>query len=70
MFHSFCDRGEPENALDIFDREQLLAFGTETAEASEEIWAEYPRIVAATRFIKLNLHLTISIQSKDEQNDV
>lgn len=46
MFHSFCDRGEAENALDIFDREQLLAFGTETTEASEEIWAEYPRIVA------------------------
>lgn len=46
MFHSFCDRGEPENALDIFDREQLLALGTESAEASEEIWAEYPRIVA------------------------
>lgn len=46
MFHSFCDRGEPENALDIFDREQLLALGTECAEVSEEIWAEYPRIVA------------------------
>ena len=48
MFHSFCDRGEAENALNIFDREQLLAFGTETTEASEEIWAEYPRIVAVS----------------------
>lgn len=43
MFHSFCDRGEPENALDVFDREQLLCWG---APEAEEISAEYPRIVA------------------------
>ena len=53
MFHSFCDRGEAENALNIFDREQLLAFGTETTEASEEIWAEYPRIVAVSSTKKM-----------------
>ena len=40
MFHSFCDRGEAENALDVFDREELLSGD------AEEIWAEYPRIVA------------------------
>ncbi|CAJ1407566.1 unnamed protein product [Effrenium voratum] len=46
MFHSFCDRGQPEAALDVFDREQLLALGSDSLEASEEIWAEYPRIVS------------------------
>ncbi|CAK9110185.1 unnamed protein product [Durusdinium trenchii] len=46
MFHSFCDRGEPENALDVFDREQLLCWGAPEAEDEPEISAEYPRIVA------------------------
>jgi len=61
MFHSFCDRGEPENALDIFDREQLLALGTESAEASEEIWAEYPRIVADNYPLISRLFFLISL---------
>lgn len=37
MFHSFCDRGEPENALDVFDREQLLCWGAPEAE-DEPVW--------------------------------
>lgn len=47
MFHAFCDRGQPEAALDIFDRQQLLPFAGDGAatEARDEIWAEYPRIV-------------------------
>eukprot|EP00931_Biecheleriopsis_adriatica_P006585 TRINITY_DN107970_c0_g1_i1.p1 TRINITY_DN107970_c0_g1~~TRINITY_DN107970_c0_g1_i1.p1 ORF type:complete len:866 (-),score=183.12 TRINITY_DN107970_c0_g1_i1:87-2564(-) len=47
-FHALCDRGQPEAALNIFDQEQLLPFGTEQvslAETSDEIWAEYPGVV-------------------------
>eukprot|EP00440_Ansanella_granifera_P036265 gb/GFBE01039353.1/.p1 GENE.gb/GFBE01039353.1/~~gb/GFBE01039353.1/.p1 ORF type:complete len:829 (+),score=181.64 gb/GFBE01039353.1/:1-2487(+) len=47
-FHALLDRGQPEAALDVFDREQLLPLGTDqavSAEVPEEIWAEYPRIV-------------------------
>ncbi|CAE7895475.1 unnamed protein product, partial [Symbiodinium microadriaticum] len=47
MFHSLCDRGQPEAALDVFDREQLLGDVDAPAEAADEIWAEYPQIVSA-----------------------
>lgn len=48
IFHTFCDQGRPEAALDIFDREQLLPFATEearTAEMEGELLADCPRIV-------------------------
>jgi len=49
-FHSFCDRGQPEAALDVFDRERLLPLATDQdqepgAEGDGEMLAEYPRIV-------------------------
>jgi len=48
IFHTFCDQGRPEAALDIFDREQLLPFATEetrTAEMEGELLADCPRVV-------------------------
>jgi len=48
IFHTFCDQGRPEAALDIFDREQLLPFATEdarTAEIEGELLADCPRVV-------------------------
>ncbi|CAE7739615.1 unnamed protein product [Symbiodinium pilosum] len=47
MFHSLCDRGQPEAALDVFDREQLLSDIDAPSEAADEVWAEYPQIVSA-----------------------
>lgn len=49
-FHSLCLRGQPEAALDLFDREQLLPLGADQAmpggpEMAGEALAEYPRIV-------------------------
>ncbi|CAE8651189.1 unnamed protein product [Polarella glacialis] len=48
MFHALCDRGQPEAALDVFDREQLLPFssGPAAEEYDDEVWTEYPRIVS------------------------
>mmetsp|Transcript_75057 Transcript_75057/g.195257 ORF Transcript_75057/g.195257 Transcript_75057/m.195257 type:complete len:825 (+) Transcript_75057:100-2574(+) len=50
MFHSLCERGQPEAALDVFDREQLLPLDLERCPESPEVDAEavveYPRIVA------------------------
>jgi len=53
-FHSLCERGQCEAALDLFDREQLLPFGGPGADRSsdsevqevDELFAEYPRLVA------------------------
>jgi len=49
LFHVLCDRGRPEAALDLFEREQLLPLGSEDGpqdtEADSEVLAEYPRIV-------------------------
>lgn len=51
-FHILCDRGQPEAALDLFDREQLLPLGVEQevigqlgADASAEVQAEQPHVV-------------------------
>eukprot|EP00933_Yihiella_yeosuensis_P008447 TRINITY_DN11388_c1_g3_i1.p1 TRINITY_DN11388_c1_g3~~TRINITY_DN11388_c1_g3_i1.p1 ORF type:complete len:826 (-),score=173.28 TRINITY_DN11388_c1_g3_i1:196-2640(-) len=49
MFHALCDRGQPEAALDLFDREQLLPLAAElptSEEASDDVLAEYPRIIS------------------------
>eukprot|EP00928_Gymnodinium_smaydae_P015122 TRINITY_DN15540_c0_g2_i1.p1 TRINITY_DN15540_c0_g2~~TRINITY_DN15540_c0_g2_i1.p1 ORF type:complete len:852 (+),score=231.62 TRINITY_DN15540_c0_g2_i1:72-2627(+) len=51
MFHELCDHGQPEAALDIFDREQLLPLapeqrGPEAADTAAELLAEQPRIVS------------------------
>mmetsp|Transcript_65698 Transcript_65698/g.189047 ORF Transcript_65698/g.189047 Transcript_65698/m.189047 type:complete len:116 (-) Transcript_65698:123-470(-) len=61
MFHALCERGQPEAALDVFDRERLLPLdgaaeqarsrqdGPAAAAAAEvegELAGEYPRIVA------------------------
>jgi len=50
MFHSLCERGQPEAALDVFDREQLLPLDLEhcpdSPEVEAEVVVEYPRIVA------------------------
>merc|ERR1712217_541424 len=48
LFHSLCDRGQPEAALNVFDRERLLPLATEQepdGEGDGEMLAEYPRIV-------------------------
>lgn len=61
MFHALCERGQPEAALEVFDRERLLPLdgaaeqarsrqdGPAAAAAAEvegELAGEYPRIVA------------------------
>mmetsp|Transcript_19682 Transcript_19682/g.58999 ORF Transcript_19682/g.58999 Transcript_19682/m.58999 type:complete len:341 (-) Transcript_19682:27-1049(-) len=49
MFRSLCERGQPEAALDIFEREQLLPLSAEptlSQEVEAEMACEYPRIVA------------------------
>ncbi|CAE7557415.1 unnamed protein product [Symbiodinium natans] len=43
MFHSLCDRGQPEAALDVFDREQLLGDVDAPAEA-ELASPSHPRL--------------------------
>mmetsp|Transcript_85444 Transcript_85444/g.242236 ORF Transcript_85444/g.242236 Transcript_85444/m.242236 type:complete len:824 (+) Transcript_85444:116-2587(+) len=46
LFHSLCDQGRPEAALDVFDREQLLPLAEgAAAELDGELLAECPRVV-------------------------
>jgi len=51
LFSALCRRGQPEAAVDLFDREQLLPLGSEwhaqgNGEGGADMLAEYPRIVA------------------------
>lgn len=49
LFHGLCESGQPEAAVDLFDREQLLPLYAECPmkahDISPEALAEYPRII-------------------------